>query len=60
MLGKGYTYPSTLYIPYSNLDTSNQNYSGFNVTQGGNVSMWVCNYDVLGPGVYRILLGTLI
>lgn len=42
MLGKGYTYPSTLYIPYSN------------------VSMWVCNYDVLGPGVYRILLGTLI
>lgn len=55
----GYSYPSTSYIPYSNLDDSNKNYSGFNVNSNGDIKMWLSNYDTLGPGVYQVLLGTL-
>ena len=55
----GYSYPSTGYIVYSNVDTPNQYQSGFHVTENGDVSMYLSAYDELAPGVYRVLLGTL-
>ena len=57
MLGKGYSYPSTLEIPYSLTDTSNTNYSFLNVTSNGDVRVYICGYDVLASGDYTVIAG---
>ena len=57
MLGKSYSYPSTLEIPYSLNDTSNTNYSYLNVTSDGNVRAYICGYDVIASGDYTLSIG---
>lgn len=57
MLGKNYSYPSTLEIPYSLNDTSNTNYSYLNVTSNGNVRAYICGYDVIASGDYTLSIG---
>lgn len=57
MLGKSYSYPSTLEIPYSLNDTSNTNYSYLNTTSEGNVRVYICSYDVIASGDYTLSIG---
>lgn len=57
MLGKGYSYPSTLEIPYSLTNSSNTNYSFLNVTSDGDIRVYICGYDVLASGDYTVIAG---
>ena len=57
MLGKGYSYPSTLEIPYSLNNASNTNYSYLNTTANGDIRVYICNYDVLVSGDYTVVAG---
>ena len=57
MLGKSYSYSSTLQIPYSLNDDSNTNYSYLNTTADGNIRVYICNYDVLASGDYTVVAG---
>lgn len=41
MLGKGYSYPSTLEIPYSLNDTSSTNYSYVNANSNGDIRVYI-------------------
>lgn len=59
MLGKGYSYPSTLEIPYSLNDTSHTNYSYLNATADGDIRAYICGYDVLASGDYTLAVGLL-
>lgn len=59
MTGKSYTYPSTLEIPYSLNNTDNTNYSYLNVTENGDVRVYICSYDVLASGQYTVTIGLL-
>lgn len=59
ILGKGYTYPSTLEIPYSLNDTSNTNYSYINANSNGDIRMYICSYDVIASGDYTVTFGLL-
>lgn len=59
MTGKSYAYPSTLEIPYSLNNTDNTNYSYLNVTENGDVRVYICNYDVLASGQYTVTIGLL-
>lgn len=59
MLGKGYSYPATLEIPYSLNDTTNSNYSYINCTSSGDVRVYICNYDVIASGDYTVSVGLL-
>ena len=59
MLGKGYSYPSTLEIPYSLNDTTNSSYSYINCTSNGDVRVYICNYDVIASGDYTVSVGLL-
>lgn len=57
MLGKSYSYPSVLQIPYSLNDSSNTNYSYLNVTNSGDLRAYICSYDVLASGDYTVVAG---
>lgn len=59
MLGKGYSYPSTLEIPYSLNDTASNNYSYINCTSNGDVRVYICSYDVIASGDYTVSVGLL-
>lgn len=59
MTGKSYAYPSTLEIPYNLNNTSNTNYSYINVTDNGDVRVYICSYDVLSAGQYTVTVGLL-
>ena len=59
MLGKGYSYPSTLEIPYSLNDTSNTNYSYINANSNGDIRVYICSYDVIASGDYTVTFGLL-
>lgn len=59
MLGKGYSYPSTLEIPYPLNDTTNSNYSYINCTSDGDVRVYICSYDVIASGDYTVSVGLL-
>lgn len=59
MLGKGYSYPATLEIPYSLNDTTNSNYSYINCTSNGDVRIYICSYDVIASGDYTVSVGLL-
>lgn len=59
MTGKSYTYPSTLEVPYNLNNTNNTNYSYLNVTESGDVRIYICNYDVLSAGQYTVTVGLL-
>ena len=59
MLGKGYSYPSTLEIPYSLNDTSNTNYSYINANSNGDIRIYICSYDVIASGNYTVTFGLL-
>ena len=59
MLGKGYSYPSTLAIPYSLNDTSNTNYSYINANSNGDIRVYICSYDVIASGDYTVTFGLL-
>ena len=59
MMGKGYSYPSTLEIPYSLNDTSSSNYSYINCTSNGDVRVYICSYDAIASGDYTVSVGLL-
>lgn len=59
MLGKGYSYPSTLEIPYSLNDASNTNYSYINANSNGDIRVYICSYDVIASGDYTVTFGLL-
>lgn len=59
MLGKGYSYPSTLEIPYSLNDTSSTNYSYINANSNGDIRVYICSYDVIASGDYTVTFGLL-
>lgn len=59
MLGKGYSYPSTLEIPYSLNDTSSTNYSYINANSNGDIRVYICSYDVIASGNYTVTFGLL-
>ena len=59
MLGKEYSYPSTLEIPYSLNDTSNTNYSYINANSDGDIRVYICSYDVIASGDYTVTFGLL-
>ena len=59
MLGKEYSYPSTLEIPYSLNDTANTNYSYLNATADGDIRVYICSYDVIASGDYTVSVGLL-
>ena len=59
MLGKGYSYPSTLEIPYSLNDTSSSNYSYINANSNGDIRVYICSYDVIASGDYTVTFGLL-
>lgn len=59
MTGKSYAYPSTLEVPYNLNNASNTNYSYLNVTENGDVRIYICGYDVLAAGQYTVTVGLL-
>lgn len=59
MLGKGYSYPSTLEIPCSLNDTSNTNHSYINANGNGDIRIYICSYDVIASGDYTVTFGLL-
>lgn len=59
MLGKGYSYPSTLEISCSLNDTSSTNRSYINANSNGDIRVYICGYDVIASGDYTVTFGLL-